>query len=109
MLHCMSSSSSAVTVTVRSAGPADVALLRRLAALDSAPSPPELPALVAERAGVALAARSLRDGREVADPFAPTADLRALLRARAAQLDERARADRRVPHRRPRALRARPA
>lgn len=57
----------------------------RLAQLDSA-RPPSGPLLVAERGGLPVAARSLADGRVVADPFERTADAVALLHMRAAQL-----------------------
>ena len=72
-------------LTVRRAGPEDALQLLRLAALDSA----ELPTgelLVAERAGVVLAALSLSGDTAVADPFEHTAELVDLLRMRASQL-----------------------
>jgi hypothetical protein len=74
-----------VHVTIRAAVPADEAALRRLAQLDSA-APPQGPVVVAEVDGGLLAAISLADGRTVADPFAPTAELVAMLQVRAAQL-----------------------
>ena len=58
--------------------------LFRLAALDSAAGPPPFPLLVAEVDGELCAALSLRDGSAIADPFRPTADIVALLRAHAA-------------------------
>ena len=74
------------TVTIRRAGTQDGVALKLLAMLDSA-APLSGPVLVAESAGLVLAAISLADGRSVADPFFPTADLVALLRARAESLD----------------------
>jgi hypothetical protein len=73
------------TVTIRHAGSQDAVALTLLAALDSAPRL-HAPVLVAESGGLVLAAISLDDGQIVADPFFPTADLVALLRARAERL-----------------------
>lgn len=73
------------SVTVRMASPADAAALDRLAALDSARAP-QLPALLAELGGQAVAALSLLDGAVVSDPFTPTTELVALLELRARQL-----------------------
>ena len=72
-------------VTLRFAFPDDALVLARLAALDDAPQPAH-PVLLAEVSGEAVAALSLRDGRAIADPFQPSAELVELLRARAAQL-----------------------
>jgi hypothetical protein len=58
--------------------------LMHLAALDSAGGPPPMPLLVAEVDGELSAALSLADGSSIADPFRPTAQLVALLRAHAA-------------------------
>jgi hypothetical protein len=58
--------------------------LIRLAALDSAAGVPRAPLLVAEVDGELGAALSLRDGAAIADPFRPTAEIVALLRAHAA-------------------------
>jgi hypothetical protein len=58
--------------------------LVRLAALDSAASPPPAPLLVAELDGVLSAALSLRDGSAIADPFGRTAEVIELLRLHAA-------------------------
>ena len=66
--------------------PADQPSLARLAELDSA-KPPAQPVLLAEVDGVLLGALGLTDGSVIADPFRHTADLIALLRARARQLD----------------------
>jgi hypothetical protein len=74
------------TVTIRRAGSQDGVALNLLAMLDSK-RPLRGPVLVAESAGLVLAAISLEDGHVVADPFFPTADLVALLRARADRLD----------------------
>jgi hypothetical protein len=73
------------SVTIRPAGPSDAAALDRLAALDSS-MPLRGDILVAESGGRVAAALSLRSGRVVSDPFVPTADLVALLRARAHHL-----------------------
>jgi hypothetical protein len=75
----------ATSVSIRRAGPHDAPALCRLAALDSA-APLRGEILVAEVDGVALAALSLADGSAVADPFARTAELVALLRLRRAQM-----------------------
>ncbi|QEC48015.1 hypothetical protein FSW04_10830 [Baekduia soli] len=83
-------------VVLRPAYPDDAAALTRLAALDSR-RPLAGPVVVAERDGVVLAARAADDGRVIADPFAPTADLVALLRAHALQAPR--------PHRRRELLR----
>jgi hypothetical protein len=72
-------------VTVRFATPDDDRALEQLAALDSK-SVPGAAALVAEVDGAILAALPLRDGRALADPFRPTAELVRLLELRAAQL-----------------------
>jgi hypothetical protein len=76
---------SADTVTIRRATPADGVALDRLAALDSA-VPLRGDVLVAEAGGRVSAALSVRSGRVVSNPFIPTADLVALLRARADRL-----------------------
>jgi hypothetical protein len=81
------------SLSLRWAGAADDALLRRLAQLDST-RPLQQPVLLAEREGVALAALSAADGRVAADPFEPTAEAVALLRLRAAQVGTRLRASR---------------
>lgn len=71
-------------LVIRPAYPDDATPLERLARLDSQRPFGRGPALVAERDGRILAALSTADGRAIADPFAPTADLVALLRLRAA-------------------------
>jgi len=70
------------TISIRSATPADGRTLSHLAALDSAPVPFG-PTLIAEVDGAPRAALSLNDGRAIADPFAPTAELVDLLRLHA--------------------------
>jgi hypothetical protein len=75
----------ATAVTVRFATPHDGRALEHLAALDSG-SAPVGAALVAEVDGELLAALPLGDGRAVADPCRPTAELVRLLELRAAQL-----------------------
>lgn len=69
-------------VTIRAAGCEDAPVLRRLAALDSAPVP-VLPALLLEEGTEPRAAVSLADGAVVADPFHRTLELVALLELRA--------------------------
>ena len=70
-------------ITIRPGYADDLTALQRLAALDSAAVPME-PLLVAELDGALAAALSLRDGTSIADPFRPTAEIVALLRAHAA-------------------------
>jgi len=74
------------TVIIRSAGSQDGVALNLLAMLDSK-RPLTGPVLVAESDGLLRAAISLGDGRVAADPFFQTADLVALLRARAERLE----------------------
>src|SRR5919201_2398053 len=88
-------------VVIRRLGPDDSSAVRRLAQLDSSPLP-KGPLLGAEVEGRLLAAISLISGESVADPFARSEELRALLELRAAQLRRRLR--RRLPRlRRPKA------
>jgi len=75
---------------IRLAGDADESALERLAQLDSA-TPLQHPILVAEIRGRVAAAIDLDARRTVADPFQPTAQLRAQLRTRAAAFDATAR------------------
>jgi hypothetical protein len=70
-------------VVIRPASPDDASTLERLARLDSR-RPLDGNVLVAERDGRLVAALATSDGRTVADPFSPTADLVALLRLHAA-------------------------
>jgi hypothetical protein len=76
----------APTITIRPAYADDAQALTRLAVLDSAQLPAE-PLLLAEADGELRAALSLADGSVIADPFAPTAQLVALLRTHAARID----------------------
>jgi len=75
-----------VEVMIRGARRADASALVALAALDGT-LPPIGPALVAEVHGTIHAALPLDGGRAFSDPFRHTADLIALLEARAAQLE----------------------
>ncbi len=72
-------------LVIRLAVAADETTLRQLAHLDSA-RPLTGPALIAERAGSAVAAVALIDGSVVADPFTSTTDIVEVLLLRAAQL-----------------------
>jgi hypothetical protein len=71
------------SVVIRPAYPDDAQTLERLARLDSR-RPLTGQILVAERDGRLLAALSTETGTTIANPFAPTADLVALLKTRAA-------------------------
>jgi hypothetical protein len=84
-MRAPSTSKTVESVTVRFATPADAGDLARLAALDAGRVPTG-PALVAEVDGELLAALSLGDGRALADPFRPTAELVRLLELRETQL-----------------------
>lgn len=72
-------------LTIRPAAAADVHDVQRLAGLDSQPDLVG-PVLIAEVGDEAWAAVEVRSGRTVADPFRPSADVAALVRARAAGL-----------------------
>jgi hypothetical protein len=74
------------SITIRVASPRDDAALAILAGLDSS-RPLRGDVLVAESDGRIRAAISLTDDRFISDPFSPTADLVALLRARAQRLE----------------------
>jgi hypothetical protein len=74
------------TYTIRLATADDDAALRLLADIDSQASLTTGPVLVGELDGKPEAALSLVDGRVVANPFLPTAQLRAHLRIRAGAL-----------------------
>ena len=78
------------TVIIRSASSADRNALDRLAALDEATVPAGT-LLLATVGGRLTAAVSVDSGEAIADPFAPSADAVALLRAHARRLrvDER--------------------
>jgi hypothetical protein len=75
----------AAAITIRRATAADRPVLERLAALDSARVPAG-DVLIGETAGEPVAAVAIADGTVVADPFRPTADLVAVVAARAAML-----------------------
>ena len=75
-------------VSIRHASDADAAELARLAALDSSTAPRGT-VLLAEVGGEPWAALSVDDGHAVADPFRRSADVLALLRARAEHLGGR--------------------
>ena len=83
------------SVMLRFATPADQSSLERLAELDSA-KPPAQPVLLAEVDGLLLGALGLKDRSVIADPFHHTADLVALLQARARQLEANRPTNRRV-------------
>jgi hypothetical protein len=68
---------------LRNATFADAADLHRLARLDSRPSPPSGPLVVAVEDGTMVAAVSVSSGDAIADPFRPTAAVVALLRLKA--------------------------
>jgi hypothetical protein len=76
---------SATTHTIRPAIAGDASSLERIAVLDSQ-RPIAGPALIGEHDGTPVAAISLGDGRVVADPFVPTAQLVAIMRMRASAL-----------------------
>ncbi len=72
-------------LVIRLATAGDQRALERLAELDSRPTPAGT-TLIAELRGSAVAAVSLGDGEQIADPFVPTSDITELLRLRARQL-----------------------
>jgi hypothetical protein len=72
-------------LVIRLATAGDQQALQRLAELDSARAPAGT-TLIAELRGRPVAAVSLGDGEQIADPFVPTADITELLRIRARQL-----------------------
>jgi len=72
-------------LVLRLATPADQHRVQILAQLDSAPAPTG-EVLIAEVEGRLMAALPVDGGEPIADPFRRTADVVALLRARAAQL-----------------------
>jgi hypothetical protein len=73
------------SVTIRRVTPDDWHAIERVAQLDGNPVPRGA-ALLAEVDDTVLVVRSLADGSTVADPFHPTAELAALLAARARHL-----------------------
>jgi hypothetical protein len=70
-------------ITIRQGYADDQIALQRLASLDSAPTAPPHPLLVAEVDGELRVALSVSDGSVIADPFFPTAALLGLLRVQA--------------------------
>jgi hypothetical protein len=68
--------------TIRQARETDVNALHRLAELDSEPRPLTGRIIVGEVKGEIAAAIAVDDGRLIADPFRPTAQLAAHLRRR---------------------------
>jgi hypothetical protein len=78
-----------VGIAIRPAEATDVRALVRLAELDTRPLPAGR-VLVAAVAGQIRAALSVDTGELIADPFAATAQLEALLRLRAEQVDRTA-------------------
>jgi hypothetical protein len=72
-------------IAIRSARPADVDEIRRLALLVDR-AVPAAPVLLAESDGVVVVALSTTTGDVVSDPFRATADLVELLRLRSTQL-----------------------
>jgi hypothetical protein len=89
-------------ISIRRLGDKDLAAVERLAQLDSRRRPPEGALLGVEIDGRLLAALSLATGESMADPFSRTAELRALLELRAAQLRRRENGRRRLQRRLPR-------
>ena len=77
---------SATTYTIRFATAGDDDVLSRIAAIDSQSPLANGPVLLAELDGTPEAALSLADGRVIANPFVPTAQLRAHLRMRPAPM-----------------------
>ena len=75
-------------IIIRTARDIDEPALERLAALDST-RPLAGPVLIASVDGDIVAARSLADGRTIADPFVPTTRHLELLRVRARPEDSR--------------------
>jgi hypothetical protein len=78
----MTTTTSTGAIVIRRATDADIGTLTDLAILDSRDALTG-PALIAEVDGVTRAALDITDGSVVADPFAPTAELVALLRLHA--------------------------
>lgn len=79
-MRCWPDTVPMTSLVLRPATSADAAELERLAALDSA-EPLTGEVLLAHASGQVRAAVSLQTGRSIADPFYPSADLVALLRA----------------------------
>jgi hypothetical protein len=81
-------------ITIRLLSEEDQSRIQRLAALEGRHHP-EGPWLGAEVEGQVLAATSLTTGETISDPFSRTAELRAMLELRAAQLRRRSNGGRR--------------
>ena len=77
-------------IVIRRADAHDSVALERLVELAERPEPPAQPVLLAESDGQLVAAVSTATGETVSDPFVATADVIALLRLRARQLDSAA-------------------
>ena len=77
-------------IVIRRADAHDSAALGRLVQLAERPEPPAQPVLLAESDGRLVAAVSTATGETVSDPFVATADVIALLKLRARQLDSAA-------------------
>ena len=88
--------STASTITIRPAGPADVAVIADLSQLDSQRAPTG-DVMIAFHDDVAVAAISVDTGQVVADPFRPTISTVELLRTSAARVATPAQARRRRP------------
>jgi hypothetical protein len=86
MYHTTTDHQNGTSTTIRAAGPADAAALRRLAQRDTRPLP-EGDLLVAIVEGEARAAISLANGETIADPFHPTAELVDMLELHGSRLD----------------------
>ena len=99
------SSTQVPEVTIRQATSADADGLRRLAQRDSAQVPAS-PLVIGEIDGEIRAAVAIADGSAIADPFTGTADVIALLQARADQVRRRRRRPVRIVARTPAPARA---
>jgi hypothetical protein len=93
------------SVTIRRLSEQDNDRIRLLAQLEGRHEP-EGPWLGAEVEGQVLAATSLTTGETISNPFSRTAELRAMLELRVAQLRRRANGSRRFGIRAPRDARA---
>ena len=98
-------SHAAGNVTIRRRSEQDDGRIELLAQLEGRHEP-EGPWLVAEVEGQVLAATSLATGETLSDPFSRTAELRAMLELRAAQLYRRSNGGRRFRIRTPSGARA---
>jgi hypothetical protein len=88
MRHAETTVADGATVTIRRLTEGERDRVRSLAQLDSVREPLE-PWLGAEVEGRVLAMTSLKTGETVSDPFSRTAELRAMLELRAAQIRRR--------------------